>query len=135
MLARATDRFETLTLVLDYCGIRFGEAVALRRKHIGNRVLAIRSHATAVTGKGIVKSTAKTKRDRHVPVPEHVWRRLYSELATDPNALVFPSRKDGFLPLGECCWHSTMRATSRDRRAGAAQPEAHRGLIGDQCRR
>ncbi len=27
MLARATDRFEALTLVLGYCGLRFGEAV------------------------------------------------------------------------------------------------------------
>jgi len=101
MLARATGRFETLTLVLGYCGIRFGEAVALRRKHVGDRVLTVRSSATAVTGKGIVESTTKTKRDRHVPVPEPVWQGLHSELPTNPNALVFPSRKGGFLPLGE----------------------------------
>jgi integrase len=35
MLARAADRFKTLTLVLGYCDLRFGEAVALRRKHAG----------------------------------------------------------------------------------------------------
>lgn len=104
MLARATDRFETLTLVLGYCGLRFGEAVALRRKHVGDRVLTVRSSARAVTGKGIVESTTKTKRDRHVPVPEPVWERLHAELPTDPNALVFPSRKGGFLPLGEYRW-------------------------------
>ena len=104
MLARATGRFETLTLVLGYCGLRFGEAVALRRKHVGDRVLTVRSSATAVTGKGIVESTTKTKRDRHVPVPEPVWQRLHSELPTNPNALVFPSRKGGFLPLGEYRW-------------------------------
>jgi integrase len=69
MLARATDRFETLTLVLGYCGLRFGEAVALRPKH-GGRVLTVRSSATAVTAAGIVESTTKTKRDRHAPVPE-----------------------------------------------------------------
>jgi len=104
MLARATDRFETLTLVLGYCGLRFGEAVALRRRQVGDRVLTVRSSATAVTGKGIVESTTKTKRDRHVPVPEPVWQRLHPELPTDPNALVFPSRKGGFLPLGEYRW-------------------------------
>ncbi|WP_234716469.1 integrase [Mycobacterium tuberculosis] len=57
-----------------------------------------------MTGKGIVESTTKTKRDRHVPVPEPVWRRLHAELPTDPNALVFPGRKGGFLPLGEYRW-------------------------------
>ena len=104
MLARATDRFETLTLVLGYCGLRFGEAVALRRRNVGDRVLTVRSSATAVTGKGIVESTTKTKRDRHVPVPEPVWQRLQAELPADPNALVFPGRKGGFLPLGEYRW-------------------------------
>jgi integrase len=111
-LARATDRFERLTLVLGYCGLRFGEAVALRRKHVGDRVLTVRSSATAVTGKGIVESTTKTKRDRHVPVPEPVWQRLHAELPAAPNALAFPGRKGG---------------TSR--------PEAHHGVLGDQCRR
>jgi integrase len=103
-LARATGRFETLTLVLGYCGLRFGEAAALRRKHVGDRELTVRASATAVTGKGIVETATKTKRDRHVPVPEPVWRRLKDELPDDPNALVFPSRKGGFLPLGEYRW-------------------------------
>ncbi|WP_167759325.1 site-specific integrase [Mycobacterium sp. PS03-16] len=104
MLAKAADRFETLALVLGYCGLRFGEAVALRRRHVGDRMLTVRSSATAVTGKGIVESTTKTKRDRHVPVPEPVWKKLKAELPADPNALVFPSRKGGFLPLGEYRW-------------------------------
>jgi hypothetical protein len=59
MLAKAADRFETLTLVLGYCGLRFGEAVALRRRHVGDRVLTVRSSATAVTGKDIVESTTR----------------------------------------------------------------------------
>src|SRR5271156_4289314 len=48
-LAKATERFETLTLVLGYCGLRFGEAAALRRKHVGDRELLVRSSATYVT--------------------------------------------------------------------------------------
>ena len=59
----------TLTLVLGYCGLRFSEAAALRRKSVGDRELTIRASAAAVTGQGIVESTTKTKRDRYVPVP------------------------------------------------------------------
>jgi integrase len=100
-LARAAGRFETLTLVLGYCGLRFGEAAALRRKHVGDRELTIRTSATHVTRKGIVESTTKTKRPRHVPVPGPVWDRLKGELPDDPNALVFPRHRGGLLPIEE----------------------------------
>lgn len=103
-LARATDKFETLTLVLGYCGLRFGEAAALRRRHVGDRELTVRASATAVAGQGIVESDTKTKRSRHVPIPHPVWERLLAELPDDPNALVFPSRKGGHLPSGEYRW-------------------------------
>lgn len=100
-LASATERFETLTLILGYCGLRFGEAAALRRKHVGDRELTVRSSATYVTGRGIVESTTKTNRARHVPVPGPVWDRLKAELPGNPNALVFPSRRGGHLPIEE----------------------------------
>ena len=100
-LAKATERFETLTLVLGYCGLRFGEAAALRRKHVGDRELLIRSSATYVTGRGIVESTTKTNGARNVPVSEQVWELLQTELPTDPNALAFPSRRGGHLPIEE----------------------------------
>ncbi|SRX94732.1 site-specific recombinase XerD [Blastococcus saxobsidens DD2] [Mycobacterium shimoidei] len=100
-LARATERFETLTLVLGYCGLRFGEAAALRRKHVGDRQLTVRASATYVTGSGIVETTTKTNRTRHVPVPEPVWQRLKRELSDKPDALVFPSYRGGHLPIEE----------------------------------
>jgi integrase len=100
-LAKATERFEKLTLVLGYCGLRFGEAAALRRKHVGDRELLVRSSATYVTGRGIVESTTKTNRARHVPIPGPVWERLQPELPSDPNALVFPSHRGGHLPIEE----------------------------------
>ncbi len=100
-LANASGRFGTLTLVLGYCGLRFGEAAALRRKHVGERELTIRASATHVTGKGITESTTKTKRSRHVPVPGPVWDRLTDELPDDPNALVFPRLRGGLLPIEE----------------------------------
>jgi integrase len=100
-LARATRRFETLTLVLGYCGLRFGEAAALRRKDVGDRELTIRSSATYVAGSGIVETTTKTNRARHVPVPEPVWELLSKELPDEPSALVFPSHRGGHLPIEE----------------------------------
>lgn len=77
MLAEAADRFETLTLVLGYRGLRFGEAVALRGRHVGDRVL--------------------TKRDRHVPVPERVWKKLKAELPAGSER-AGASRSGGRLP-------------------------------------
>ncbi len=100
-LARASGRFETLTLVLGYCGLRFGEAAALRRRHVGDRELTIRASATHVTGKGIVESTTKTRRARQVPVPGPVWDRLKDELPDDTDALVFPRQRGGLLPIEE----------------------------------
>jgi integrase len=100
-LARATGRFETLTLVLGYCGLRFGEAAALRRKHVGDRELTVRASATHVPGKGIVESMTKTGRTRHVPVPGPVSDRLKDELPDDDNALVFPRARGGLLPIEE----------------------------------
>ena len=100
-LAKAAERFETLTLVLGYCGLRFGEAVALRRRHVGDMELTITASATHVTGQGIVESTTKTKRARHVPVPRPVWDRLKDESPDDGNALVFPRQRGGLLPIEE----------------------------------
>jgi integrase len=103
-LSAAAGRFETLTLVLGYCGLRFSEGAALRRRHVGDRALTIMASATAVAGLGIVESGTKTKRTRRVPVPAPVWDRLKNEMPTEPDALVFPGRKGGYLTLGEYRW-------------------------------
>jgi integrase len=103
-LAKETGRFETLTLVLGYCGLRFGEAAALRRKDIRDGEITVSASATYVAKQGIVETDTKTKRTRRVPVPEPVWERLKRELPAEADVLVFPSRKDGHLPLGEYRW-------------------------------
>jgi integrase len=100
-LARATEGFETLTLILGYCGLRFGEAVALRRKHVGDRELTVRLSATYVTGRGIIESTTKTNCARHVPVPGPVWDLLRAKLPGDSNVLLFPSHRGGHLSIDE----------------------------------
>jgi integrase len=96
-LARETGRFEAMTLVLGYCGLRFGEAAALHRKDIGDREFTVRSSATHVAGQGIVETGTKTNRTHHVPVPAPIWDLVKSQLPADRDALVFPSRSGGHL--------------------------------------
>ncbi|ORX21857.1 integrase [Mycobacterium xenopi] len=54
-----------------------------------------------MTDSGIVETTTKTNRTRHVPIPEPVWQRLKRELPDKPDALVFPSHRGGYLPIEE----------------------------------
>lgn len=91
-LANAIEGFEVLTLVLGYCGIRFGEAAALRGRNVANKELVIRSSASTVTGTGVVESSTKTHKARHVPVPAPVWKALKTQLPNNPDDLVFPHR-------------------------------------------
>ena len=103
-LARETGRFEPLTLVLGYCGLRFGEAIALRGKDVGGKTITVRASVTNVRGQGQVEGGTKTHRTRHVPIPALVWERLKGVLPAGPEALVFPSRKGGCLTIGEYRW-------------------------------
>lgn len=103
-VAAKTERFEALTLVLGYCGLRIGEAIALRRKDIGDRTITVRASVTSVTGQGQVQGDTKTHRSREVPVPAFVWERLKGGLPDNPEALVFPSRRGGLLTIGEYRW-------------------------------
>lgn len=117
--AAATDRFEALTLVLGYCGLRFGEAAALRRKHIGDRMITVRRSVTYVTGMGMVETATKTNRSRQVPVPVPVWDRLCRKMPSEPEALVFPGRGGGYLPLGEYRWVFDQAVEAMQREAKA----------------
>lgn len=96
-LASHMERFETLTLVLGYCGTRLGEASALRRGNVKDCRLMVTESATNVTGKGMVTTKTKTGKSREVAVPAPVWDRLVTELPNEPNALVFPNRKGAML--------------------------------------
>jgi integrase len=120
-LARETGRFEAMTLVLGYCGLRFGESAALRRKDIGDREITVRSSATHVAGQGIVETGTKTNRTRYVPVPAPIWHLVKSQLPADRDALVFPSRSGGHLAN-----HEYRRAFNRALAAVQAVSEAKR---------
>lgn len=104
-LAAHTGKFQTLTLVLGYCGLRFGEAVGLRGRDVKDSTLTLVSSVTGVTGKGLVEQdSTKTSRNRVVPVPGLVWERLKDELPADPDAPVFPGRDGGWLTNGAYRW-------------------------------
>ncbi|CCW13211.1 tyrosine-type recombinase/integrase [Rhodococcus aetherivorans] len=113
-LASASDRFEVLVFVLAYCGLRFGEAVALRVRNVDldRRRLWVAASATAVRGQGIVEGPTKNHSARSVPIPSFLAELLEPIVERDENALVFPGRKGGFLPLGELRWVFDQAATT-----------------------
>ncbi|WP_310773410.1 tyrosine-type recombinase/integrase [Mycobacterium sp. Z3061] len=129
-LAGAAGRFGTMTLVLGYCGLRFGEAAALRREDVGVKQITVRNSATYVQGQGIVETGTKTKRTRRVPVPGPVWEHLKTELPAEPGSFVFPGRKGGHLPLGEYRWtfDNALKA-AQDRAAAKRQQEMADGEV------
>jgi integrase len=120
-LARETGRFETMTLVLGYCGLRYGEAAALRRKDIGDQEITIRSSATYVARQGILETGTKTNRSRQVPVPAPVWELVKRQLPMERDALVFPSRKGDHLSN-----HEYRRAFDKALKAVQAVAKAKR---------
>ena len=105
--AEEADRFRVLILVLAYCGVRIGEATALRGSHVdleAGRLNVARS-ATYVEGKGIVEGPTKNHERRSVPTPAFVVDELADEIQGKGKLeLVFPGRAGGFLTLGELRW-------------------------------
>lgn len=104
--------YRVMTLVLGYCGLRFGEAAALRRRHVGSYELVVRSSASSVAGSGVVETSTKTHRTRHVPVPRPVWDELIRGLPSDPDAYVFPSLRGGVMSIDEYRWRFNKACTA-----------------------
>ncbi|WP_306359524.1 site-specific integrase [Nocardia sp. CC227C] len=106
-LAMAAGRFRPLVFTLAYTGIRFGEAIALRAWAVdldANRITVARS-ATPVTGQGYVETDTKNHTTRTVPIPATLAKELRTLLEDrQPDALVFPSHKGGFLTSTEFRW-------------------------------
>lgn len=103
-VAVAAGRLRTLVLVLGYCGLRFGEAAALQVSDVDldNRRIRVRRSVTHVAKIGLVEGPTKNHSSRSVPVPKFLARLLETEIAgKDSRALVLPSRRGGYLPLGE----------------------------------
>lgn len=106
-LAVASGRFRTLVLTLGYTGLRFGEAAALRVEHVDlkNRRIRVRRSVTYVTGTGLVEGPTKNHCARTVPIPKFLVPLLKTEIGErGGDALLFPSRRGGWLTEGELRW-------------------------------
>jgi integrase len=107
-LAVASGRFRTLVLVLGYCGLRFGEAAALRVGDVNLSARRFRVHrsVTNVPGKGLVEGDTKNHDARTVPLAKFLAPLLATEIGQRADTeLLFPSRRrGGYLSVGEVRW-------------------------------
>ena len=96
------DRYKTFVMVLAYCGLRFGEAAALRRECVDleGRLIHIAESVTNAGGK-TVWSLPKTYEKRSVSLPSFLVEALRShmEVFTESHhhSLVFTGDKGGWL--------------------------------------
>lgn len=98
-LADESGQHRALVLVLAYCGLRWGEAVALRVADVQflRRRLSVHENAVQVGSRHAVGPT-KGREARSVPVPEFVLQELSAQCAGKTgDGLVFPGRDGGYL--------------------------------------
>jgi integrase len=91
-LAAECGEHDVLVLVLAYCGLRWGEAIALTRDDVDfeRARITIRAAVTR-TGRKYVLGPTKTHEARSVPVPATVLKLLRDRIEARPvDKLVFP---------------------------------------------
>ncbi|WP_341359076.1 tyrosine-type recombinase/integrase [Georgenia sp. M64] len=96
-VADAADEWGDLVLVLAYCGLRIGEAAALRVRHVDmlRRRFRIEEAVTEVDGK-LVWSSPKDHQRRSVPWPPFLTEDLAERLSgKGRDDLVFPAARGG----------------------------------------
>lgn len=111
----------TLILTLAYGGLRWGEAVALRRGRVDvlRRRLSITEAATEVSGR-LVFGEPKTHRQRYVHLPRFVAEELAQHLQNrpaEPDALVWVAPKGGPLrynPYRHRAWDPAVAEAGLD---------------------
>ncbi|GAA2015382.1 tyrosine-type recombinase/integrase [Brevibacterium samyangense] len=107
-LANAAEDRRALILTLGYCGLRWGEATALRVRDVNLVKNRLRIERNAVeVGSRIVEGTPKNHERRSVPFPAFL-RPVLAEAMKDklPDALVFPGPAGDYLrrPKNERSW-------------------------------
>lgn len=112
------EQHRALTLLCGFCGLRFGEAVALRRRDVDlkDAVIRVRRGATRAGGKKIVgePKTAAAVRDVHMPtiVVEAMRAHLGDTISGGRDGLVFPGR-DGELLAPTALYGNSPRTEKR----------------------
>jgi integrase len=97
-LAAECGEFDTMVLVLAYCGLRFGEATALKRADVqlDRGRIEVRAAVERVNGVYNIGPT-KTHENRSVPVPRPLLDLLRRRIGSQsPGGLLFPGA-DGYL--------------------------------------
>jgi integrase len=96
-LAAGCGEYDAMVLVLGYCGLRYGEAIALKRRdvHVDRARIEVKAAVERVNG-NYKLGTTKTHETRSVPIPQPVLDLLRDRLSGSPDGLVFPGA-DGFL--------------------------------------
>ncbi len=95
----AEAKHGTLVLVLAYCGLRWGEAVGLRVKHLDmlKRRFRVEENAVEVGGK-IEVGTPKNHKKRSVPFPRFLTEPLAVQCeGKGREDLVFPGEDGGYM--------------------------------------
>lgn len=103
-VAMASGHLRTMILVLGYCGLRFGEAAALRAAHVDveARRITVRRSVTYVRQRGLIEGPTKNHESRTVPIPQSVARLLATEIENlDSDSLVFRPKRGEYLTLGQ----------------------------------
>ena len=98
-LLAAESKYPTLILVLAYCGLRWGEATALRVRDLDmlKRRLRVEENAVMV-GSKIEVGTPKSHKRRIVPFPKFLAEPLAGQCAgKHRDDLVFPGEDGGYL--------------------------------------
>lgn len=106
-LADASGQHRVLVLVLAYCGLRWGEAIALRVEDVdlARGRINVRRNAVQVNMQ-MHEGTPKTGETRTVPVPQFLCDELSGQVeGKDMGSLVFAGR-DGYLrrPVSTSGW-------------------------------
>jgi integrase len=102
--------YDALAAVLGVCGLRWGEAVALRGRHVDElrRRLVVEESLAEISGRLVFGST-KSHARRRVPIPASLLARLP---AVGPDELVFTAPEGGALRYRNFLarvWHPTLR--------------------------
>lgn len=116
-LATAVGDLGVMVLVLAYCGLRFGEVVALQVRDVDleDARLTVRRSVTYVTQpksddttapkSGFVEGTTKGHESRSVPVPAFLVKLLREHVkGVKRTGLVFPGKSGEWMTPGEFRW-------------------------------
>lgn len=122
-VADAAGRHRALVLVLGYCGLRWGETIALRVRDVDleRRRLAVRRNAVETLGE-IHEGSPKTRAgSRQVPIPRIAADALAGAIAGKLDGdLVFPGPSGGYMKRvrasngSKSWWKSALREANVD---------------------